>query len=82
MIRYLSYSDANEWKQGTRRFIFIFGIQEFSVFRPFNVCDECVTDMMKRIPHKIDMGAVYAVPPKQKSFASKDVFKEVNSICP
>ena len=33
--------------------------------------------MMKRIPHKIDMGAVYAVPPKQKSFSSKDSFKEV-----
>ncbi len=35
---------------------------------------------MKRIPHKIDMGAVYAVPPKQKSFASKDSFKEVSFI--
>jgi hypothetical protein len=37
-------------------------------------------DMMKRIPHKIDMGAVYAVPPKQKSFASKDSFKEVSPL--
>ena len=36
--------------------------------------------MMKRIPHKIDMGAVYAVPPKQKSFSSKDSFKEVQPI--
>lgn len=43
-------------------------------------CGLCGADMMKKIPHKIDMGAVYAVAPKQKNFASKEAFKEVKAL--
>lgn len=35
-------------------------------------------DMVKKIPHKIDMGAVYTAEPKQKTFLSKEAFKEVS----
>jgi len=34
--------------------------------------------MIKKVPHKIDMGAVYSKEPNQKNFISKDAFKEVS----
>ena len=34
-------------------------------------------DMVKKVPHKIDMGAVYTKEPNQKAYISKDTFKEV-----
>ena len=36
------------------------------------------TDMIKKSPHKIDMGAVYTKEPNQKAYISKDAFKEVS----
>eukprot|EP00286_Rhodomonas_abbreviata_P025945 CAMPEP_0181313352 /NCGR_PEP_ID=MMETSP1101-20121128/14202_1 /TAXON_ID=46948 /ORGANISM="Rhodomonas abbreviata, Strain Caron Lab Isolate" /LENGTH=445 /DNA_ID=CAMNT_0023420299 /DNA_START=21 /DNA_END=1358 /DNA_ORIENTATION=- len=35
-------------------------------------------DMIKKIPHKIDIGAIYSAEPKQKTYLSKDAFKEVS----
>ena len=35
-------------------------------------------DMIKKVPHKIDMGAVYTKEPSQKAYISKDTFKEVS----
>ena len=34
--------------------------------------------MIKKVPHKIDMGAVYTKEPSQKAYISKDTFKEVS----
>jgi DNA primase small subunit len=34
--------------------------------------------MVKKVPHKIDMGAVYTKEPNQKNLIAKDAFKEVS----
>lgn len=33
--------------------------------------------MVSKLPHKMDLGAVYSAQPKQKNFMSKEGFKEV-----
>ena len=46
--------------------------------RPRSADESVRADMIKKVPHKIDMGAVYTKEPNQKAYISKDAFKEVS----
>jgi hypothetical protein len=103
--RYLSYSDADEWKAGACAYLR--RIPPYTIPCATPQCNLCSparrnaawcdsadgqqgsasfvsvpdahlpADMVSKLPHKMDLGAVYTAQPKQKNFLSKEGFKEV-----
>ena len=60
-----------------REFSFTLANDIYIRFLSYNSLDDWKADMVKKVPHKIDMGAVYTKEPNQKAYISKDSFKEV-----
>jgi DNA primase small subunit len=79
MHQWLSYGGSD--KPGDvfskREFSFTLKNDIYCRFLSYSGLDDWKADMIKKVPHKIDMGAVYTKEPNQKNYISKESFKEV-----
>eukprot|EP00802_Teleaulax_amphioxeia_P012496 Tamp_12539.p1 GENE.Tamp_12539~~Tamp_12539.p1 ORF type:complete len:428 (-),score=116.25 Tamp_12539:503-1786(-) len=80
MHQWLSYggSDRAGDAFSKREFSFTLANDIYIRFLSYASADDWKADMIKKVPHKIDMGAVYTKEPNQKAYISKDAFKEVS----
>ncbi|KAJ1475771.1 hypothetical protein T484DRAFT_1633476, partial [Baffinella frigidus] len=85
--RLFPYEAMHSWLSCGRKGEDAFAKREFSYtlandiyirFLSYNTVEELKADMMKKIPHKIDMGAVYSSEPKSKAMISKEAFQEIS----
>uniref|UniRef100_A0A7S4UQ03 DNA primase n=1 Tax=Guillardia theta TaxID=55529 RepID=A0A7S4UQ03_GUITH len=84
MFQWLSYSPAEQSNDSKsevfarREFSFTLANDVYIRYLSYSSAQEWKADMMKKLPHKIDMGAVYTKEPNQKAYVSKDAFKEMS----
>mmetsp|Transcript_21370 Transcript_21370/g.53646 ORF Transcript_21370/g.53646 Transcript_21370/m.53646 type:complete len:431 (+) Transcript_21370:32-1324(+) len=82
MYRWLGYGAAAQGAQAgdgfsRREFSFTLANDIYIRYLSYQDADEWKADMVSKLPHKMDLGAVYTAQPKQKAFVSKEAFKEV-----
>eukprot|EP00281_Chroomonas_sp_CCMP1168_P033808 CAMPEP_0206248572 /NCGR_PEP_ID=MMETSP0047_2-20121206/20442_1 /ASSEMBLY_ACC=CAM_ASM_000192 /TAXON_ID=195065 /ORGANISM="Chroomonas mesostigmatica_cf, Strain CCMP1168" /LENGTH=423 /DNA_ID=CAMNT_0053674227 /DNA_START=28 /DNA_END=1300 /DNA_ORIENTATION=- len=81
MYRWLSYSGNAEPAKGDafsrREFSFTLKDDIYIRYLSYDDAEQWRADMIKKLPHKMDLGAIYRAQPKQKNMLSKEAFKEV-----
>ena len=58
-----------------REFSFTLANDIYIRFLSYNSLDDWKADMVKKVPHKIDMGAVYTKEPNQKAYMLRCILK-------